>query len=278
MNSNLNILTNNVKIIIMDNDSAHSAEKTVKDFKVEIEKPVQIEYHCYPKKGLSNVRNELLRRSFETNSDYIVFIDDDEFVSVNWLIELLLTINSNEGDMAMGPVIPVFEENVSEYIECWYKKPYYNNNANLGKIATNNLIIRVKSLISHQIWFDKRFNETGAEDTYFGLQMLKKGSKAYFSSNAIVYETIPKNRANLSWLMKRFFNGANTYTYILKIENEYFLLFIKIIISLIYIISGFIGLLLVLFPIRRKYFGLLKLSEGFGSIAAILNINYNEYK
>ena len=71
----------------------------------------------------------------------------------------------------------------------------------------------MKSLIAKNVWFDPRFNNTGGEDYYFGIMMIKKGASIYWASEAIVYETVPEDRANLKWLIKRYYSGANTYTY-----------------------------------------------------------------
>ncbi len=273
-----NSIIKNVNIIIVDNDAMRSAEKSVSELQTKKRHGVSIEYNCFPAKGLSNVRNELLKKAFLVNPNYIVFVDDDEHVSVAWLNELVKTIILNKADLVMGPVISLFDNNVPASISCWFDRPVYADNSRITSIATNNLIIKASTLISSGVWFDNKFNSTGAEDSYFGLQLLKNGAKGFWSSKAVVYETIPENRANLNWLIKRFYNGANTYTYILKLEREYTELIRKILTSFFYIISGLIALVLVPLPLKRKFWGPLKISEGVGAIAGSLNMKYNEYK
>jgi succinoglycan biosynthesis protein ExoM len=267
-----------VNIVIVDNDIDLTARTVVDGLILKFPGKFKIQYFSYPVKGLSGVRNELLRIALELVPDYIAFLDDDEYPSVEWLNELVQTIIANNGDMVMGPVISVFDNRVSKYLSCWFERPDYQNNTILNSIATNNLLIRTESLLKYKIRFDHRFNKTGAEDSYFGYQMMEKGATAFWSSRAVVYETVPEVRTNIRWLIRRYYNGANTYTFILKIGKQYLGLLKKTAISIIYIISGFCSIPIILLPIKRKYWGLLKLSEGIGSIAGLFSIKYYEYK
>jgi succinoglycan biosynthesis protein ExoM len=271
-------LINNVVIIIVDNDIERTAEGIVLKLKESYNGTILIEYSNYAVKGLSNVRNELLHRAFLFKPDFIAFIDDDEYVSPQWLNELVKTLFDNSGDMVVGPVISVFDSNIPVSLTCWFERKKFNNNARIYFIATNNLLIRTELLLKNNIWFDVRFNRTGAEDSYFGQQLLNNGAAIYWAANAVVYETVSENRISINWLIKRYFNGANTYTFILKIEKKYSELLRKTLISMFYIIAGIFALLLVVFPIKRKYWGIIKLAEGTGGFAGLLSIKYYEYK
>lgn len=271
-------LIKEINIIIVDNDIEKTAEITVNEIKEKLNVYFTIEYHDYPVKGLSNVRNELLRKALGLNPEFIVFIDDDEYPSAEWLNELVKTIVNNNGDMAMGPVISVFDNNVSRYISCWFERPFHLANAKINYVRTGNLIIRANSLLKFRIWFDNRFNATGSEDSYFGIQMMKKYATIYWSSGAIVFETIPGTRANLKYLIKRHFRGASNFTCIMRLEKKYLVLLKKIMVSLIYTISGICAIVILPLPIRKKYWGILKISEGMGGFAGLFNILYMEYK
>ena len=270
-------LIKDVSIIIVDNDACKTAELVVSELKQNNTRDHEITYCHFPQKGLSNVRNELLKIGLDRNPDFLVFVDDDEFVSGNWLNELVGTIIRNNGDMAMGPVNSLVSKKIPEYISYWLKRPGHADNEMLHYIRTGNLIIRAESLSEKKIRFDPRFNHTGGEDSYFGLQMLKKGATIYWASRAIVYETVPDERANISWIAMRYYNGANKYSYILRIENNYCKIIKKLIVSFLYIILGFFSLILIPFPIRKRYLGILKLYEGWGGIKGLLGLRYNEY-
>ena len=271
-------LIKSVSIIVVDNDIDRSAEETINKLIIETEGIHKLYYSNYAVKGLSNVRNELLRKSFELTPDFIVFIDDDEFVSSEWLNELIKTITINNADVARGPAFAEMDNNVPDNIACWFKRENFPDNLKLNTLTTGNLILRTTSLQKFNVWFDNRFNKTGSEDSYFGIQLLKRGATIYWSAKAIIYETIPEKRANIKWLIIRSYRVASTYSYLLKLEKRYLKLSKKIIVSFIYVIFGFCALFLMLIPIKLKYWGILKLSEGIGGLSGLIGNLYNEYE
>lgn len=271
-------LIKDLNIIVIDNDIERTAEKTVIELKTKLYGILKLHYFNYEKRGLSNIRNELFKIALDYNPDFIAGIDDDEYVSADWLNELLLTITSTNGDIAMGPGISVFDHQVSPYIAYWFKHPHQINHENINSFQTTNFIISARFLLEQKIEFDPRFNSTGAEDTFFGVTAIKNGAKIYWAARAIAYETIQKKRASLNWLIKRRFRTAITYTYILIIEKKYLWLLKKVFVNIIYLITGIIALPLLISKFKFKYWGVLKLAEGFGGFAGLVNIRYHEYK
>jgi succinoglycan biosynthesis protein ExoM len=270
-------LVNKINIIVVDNDIDKTAEKTVIELKARFNNSIKLNYYNYPVKGLSNVRNELFKQAFEYNPDFIVCIDDDEFPTSDWLNQLLLTITTIKADIVLGPVIPVFGNDVSPYISYWFKYKNLSNYQRVDFFWTGNFIICSDFLLKHKIKFDERFNIIGSEDSYFGVTALKAGAKICWADNAIVYEIIPAKRAKLKWLIKRNYNGANTFIYVLKLEKNYYGLLKKTIISLVYFISGSVALVVIPLPFRWKYWGILKISESLGGFAGLLGLQFHEY-
>lgn len=270
-------LINEMDIIIVDNDIEKSAETIVNSINEGAGRAKKLLYYNYAVKGLSHVRNELLNQALLLNPDFIIFIDDDEFVTPGWVNELLMTITRNDADAVRGPVIAKLDKNISKYIAYFFKRKEYPDNSQIFSLATGNLILRRKSLEKFNVWFDNRFNSTGSEDSFFGIQLMQKGARIYWAANAIVYETIPDKRATLKWLIKSSYNHALSFTYILKLEKEYFGLLKKTIISAGYFLVGSIALLAVPFPFRWKYWSILKISEGIGGFAGLFSIPFLEY-
>lgn len=270
-------LISDVLINILDNDLDKTASSIIEELSYKVKQPFNLYYSHFPVKGLANVRNELLKKALGQNTQFIIFIDDDEYPDSEWLNELLTTIITNNADMALGPVIPVFDNNVSKSVSYWFERQHFTENSRIKTLATNNLILKIDSLQKYNVWFDSRFNFTGSEDSYFGMQMRKKGAITYWAANAIVYENIPEERTHLFWLMKRKYRGATNFIYKLKLEKQYFKILLKTVYSFIYIFSGIIALLLLIFPIKWRLWGLLKVSEGVGGVAGILNHRPTEY-
>jgi succinoglycan biosynthesis protein ExoM len=103
-------LINEMDIIIVDNDIEKSAETIVNSINEGADRAKKLLYYNYAVKGLSHVRNELLNQALLLNPDFIIFIDDDEFVTPGWVNELLMTITRNDADAVRGPVIAKYIE------------------------------------------------------------------------------------------------------------------------------------------------------------------------
>ncbi len=265
-------------ILIIDNDNDKTAESVLKEIPSHVSSKFTLIYHNYPIRGLSNVRNELIRRSLELDVHYILCIDDDEYVTKDWLESMVTTITKYNGDIAVGPVFPVLEEGTPSHISYWFRKRNLPEGTSISFYYSGNCIIKTEFILKNKLRFDNRFNKTGGEDTYFGVIALNKGARIFWSRNAIAYETIPKTRTNLRWLLFRQYRGAITYTYILRLEKKYLNIIKKLILSVIYIILGCLSIVIIPFPIPWRFWGLLTLIEGCGGFAGILNIQYYEYK
>lgn len=271
-------LISKVDVVVVDNDADQSAKETFDRFHNESPPTFVLHYYNYREKGLTNVRNELIRRALDLSPDFLACIDDDEYVTEGWLHELIYTLVKNKGDLAVGPVIPVFEKRVPVWISHWFRYHKFKNHQIIHFIETGNLVIRARLLHDYQdMRFDQRFNTTGAEDSYFGVTALKKGIKIWWANEAIAYETIPPKRATIKWLLQRSFRGANTYTYMIIIERQYLSIFKKSIVNFLYLFMGLTTLIFVPLPIPYRYYGPLKIAESLGGFAALLNFKYHEY-
>jgi hypothetical protein len=189
---------------------------------------------------------------------------------------LVSGIINTQADAVRGPVLAELDPSIPKSIAFWFRRESYSNYSQIFSLTTGNLILKCSSLREHKIWFDPRFNNSGSEDSFFGIQIMKKGGKIFWASEAITYEYIPPGRANLKWLIKRRFRISSTYSHILRIEGKYLLLLKKWIISAYYILTGLFLLVFLLFPIRIKYYGLIKITEGFGGLLGVY-YTYKEY-
>lgn len=270
-------LIKKLDIVIMDNDEEKTGEQTTDKWVKKNNPSLGLHYFNCPAKGLSNVRNEIINKALPLEPDYIASVDDDQFVTPNWLNELIATVVNNRGDFALGPVIPIFETFVSPAIAQWFGVQKFNDQQVMSFLETPNLIMRVQFLKDHQLRFDTRFNTLGAEDTYFGVSALKKGANIFWAANAAVYETIPAQRATLQWLIKRRFRVANTYTYIMLLEKRYSRVLKKILVNFFYLFVGALAMVLTPIGFKYRYFGVLKIAESFGGFAGLLNIKFHEY-
>lgn len=91
-----------IEVFVADNDSEKSAEKvclsTINGFSFPLHYLVESD------RGLSTVRNRLLKEALKCNADYIAFIDDDEEACPDWLKRLHSSLIQFSADVATGPV------------------------------------------------------------------------------------------------------------------------------------------------------------------------------
>jgi len=118
-------LIGKIDLVVVDNDIEKTAKQTCMEFNTHNRDGFKFHYHSYPKKGLTNVRNEILSRALSLEPKYIIFIDDDEYVTKDWLNQLVGTIISTNGDFVLGPVIPVFDHKAPSSIANWFWRPEF---------------------------------------------------------------------------------------------------------------------------------------------------------
>ncbi len=71
-------------VTIIDNDAEQSARALVESMASGF--PVSLEYIAEPRRGIPCARNRAIAEAHRLNSDYLVFIDDDEWVMPDWLV------------------------------------------------------------------------------------------------------------------------------------------------------------------------------------------------
>ena len=219
------------EILVADNDPAGSAREVVESIKGSFGH--RIYYHIYVRKGLAAIRNFILEFGFSGGYDYLVFIDDDEYVTCEWMNELLEMMLMNDVVGVRGPVIPVFSDEVAIYIKWIMKRKRYKDGEKLDNWTTGNLIVDLKYIRANSVLFDERFNSIGAEDTFFGREMNRKGATLVWADNAVVYERIVDQRANMVTCIRRQFSSSAVFVFILRMERMHLSLVRKFVISAI---------------------------------------------
>lgn len=189
------------KVVVIDNDSDRSAERTVKQAAGNMKIPV--EYFCEPERGLSAVRNAALEKSL--GSDFVAFVDDDESIGEHWLEALLIHALDDSIYFVIGPVRPVFPETCPDYLisSGLYHRKEFSDGAQILTGNTGNALLRVSALQRHAIRFRTQFNQSGGEDTCFFGELVAAGGCGVFAANAVAYEPVPEERLSVAWLIRR---------------------------------------------------------------------------
>ncbi len=93
-------------IVIVDNDMSESARQTVESYAQQSKSSVR--YYVEPEQNIALARNKAIENA---HGKYIAFIDDDEFPSDTWLLNLYNAFNTYQPNGGiLGPVIPYYPE------------------------------------------------------------------------------------------------------------------------------------------------------------------------
>lgn len=197
-----------IRVIVADND----VEPTMRQLIEETAKSIGIKltYIHAPSRNISIARNACL---INCETQWLVFIDDDETASNMWLSELYKTALNENADVVLGPVISVYPSNAPNWIvKCDFHstKPVFVNGV-IETGYTGNTLLKLSSEFFENEMFNLSLGKSGGEDTDYLSRAFKKGAKLAFAENAIVHEPVPSERATLNWLIKRKFRVGQTY-------------------------------------------------------------------
>ena len=209
-----------IEVLIVDNDKELSAkeivEKTTKDF------PYTVHYRTEEERGLSSARNKVLKSALELNADYIACFDDDDSPDKNWLIALWnfekQMLSKKGGNVIVtGPAFSRFDKDYPKYITMNFRSKTTKKTGQLRHTAaTGNVLIPIE-VVKKGVFFDEQYKFMGGEDGEFFQKAQTYGFEIYWCNEAIIYENITEEKANIKRILKRYFyNGFSNVFFELK--------------------------------------------------------------
>lgn len=188
-------------IVVADNDAAESAKPVASEFAAEWLLPIV--YCVEPEPNIAAVRNRALAHA---KGDWIALIDDDEFPDQEWLITLFMICQRHEVDGVLGPVRPRFESPPPRWLirGRFCERPEHPTGMVLDwrQTRTGNVLFKRAILDPEQEAFRRIFGN-GGEDCDFFKRMIEKSRVFIWCNEAVVWETVPPERLNRSYFLKR---------------------------------------------------------------------------
>jgi GT2 family glycosyltransferase len=206
-----------VRVVIVDNDAQESASSVVKEFASSF--PFPIQYLVEPRPGIPAARNKAVAEA--AGSELVAFIDDDEVPDSRWLQELLSAQIAWDADGVGGPVLPVFEYGAPSWLTKggFFDRPRFSSGSVRDRIYTGNVLLRSTMLGFSAAPFDEALSEIGGSDSALSERLLENGAKLVWCDSALVYESVPSERANLRWLVLRRIRTTSMYV-ILRVQRQ----------------------------------------------------------
>lgn len=195
----------NVSLAVIDNDIEQKAKPVVA--KIKTVSPIAIHYVHEPRRGIPFARNKALNFAAEAHDDYLVFIDDDEIATENWLVSLFAYALRKEGRAVIhGRVIYECPLNAPKHLAPFFtEKKFKATGQPLTSCATDNVLIPLALVKKFHLQFDEARPLAGGTDTIFFCAAHEKGIEISACSEAVVIEHVPLERINIRWLSRRKF-------------------------------------------------------------------------
>ncbi|MBR6444821.1 MAG: glycosyltransferase family 2 protein [Prevotella sp.] len=188
---------NQFEIIVVLNGDKEPYEKQLSEFAERFgEQTIQILYS--EEKGVSNARNTGIEAS---KGKYLVFVDDDDWVSPNYLTNLLSQADPNT--IVLSNVVAIDEDRktpTQHFMSDAYAKNKGNKNVSLFKIRSY-FSSPCGKIIPRNVIGDNRFlrNFSLGEDALFMFDISRKVKRIQMASpDTIYYIWIRKNSASRS--------------------------------------------------------------------------------
>lgn len=197
-----------VSCLIVENDT-HAASLKIFDSLIPLKNGIDASYVLETELGIPFGRNRAAKEAILQSADLLAFIDDDEFVASDWLLEFVARYRETDAVLLGGPVVvPPAEEQLT-----WIQRVLHRElvadferraagaipAAAEGRASpvTNNWLGEVTLFSEHQLWFDESLRLTGGSDSQFFHEARARGFKLEWASKAQVYAPMSKDRLTL---------------------------------------------------------------------------------
>ncbi|MDX6217347.1 MAG: succinoglycan biosynthesis protein ExoM [Frankiales bacterium] len=162
--------------------------------------------------GVSAARNLLVRMALDARVEYVIFVDDDEWVDRHWLESFVGTAREFNAKMLLGPVVPAYNPDVPAWAqgEGFFERARHTTGEALSIARTGDSMIATALFDRAADNFPRTLRS--GEDTYFFVRAREGGGVIIWCDEAVVFEEIPADRANARWLVRRAFDGGLTYS------------------------------------------------------------------
>ena len=160
--------------------------------------------------NISTARNALLAAA---TGDWLIFVDDDEWVEPDWLERLFACQEDFSADVVVGPVYPDYPQETPAWLKA--ANPLYMDWGARGKrIYTGrggNTLVNLQLIRSLELTFDEAYGRTGGEDTIFFGQAAERGARIFVTDDAIAREHVPAERLTQSYILSRAVRSGQSY-------------------------------------------------------------------
>jgi cellulose synthase/poly-beta-1,6-N-acetylglucosamine synthase-like glycosyltransferase len=205
-------------VAVVDNDAEGSAGQVLTSYAAAGR--FRLHSMIQPKRGLSSARNSALHLAFASQADLFAFLDDDEVPSERWLQSLVDSFKDPSTAIVVGPLEPLFEVPPPRWIVAGDFFRHRCSDTDEDRLGyTGNVMMKTAAIEATGVRFDETLNSIGGEDVIFFRSLRARGFKIKCSHGALAFESIPRGRATLKWMMRRWLRAGATGTLLMGRTN-----------------------------------------------------------
>ncbi len=191
------------EVVVVDNSQDGSAASVCDAFADK-----RIRFIHEPRSGLAYARNAGINAAL---GNFLIFLDDDERVAPDWLLQFHEAFKESKADIVFGSVEPEFEDQraaTNKYVAAFYRRyltlaPYGDASHLLDYAGTGNSAYLYQRCFGSGIRVNSRFNLTGGEDIELFRTLKKAGCCFAWAPNACAYEWVSNERSSWVYLKTR---------------------------------------------------------------------------
>lgn len=203
--------------VIVENNDTPSLGKIVGDFRASLPQWC-VQYELEPCLGIASARNRVLECALRGGHELLTFVDDDELVEPEWLVELLAERDALDLDIVGSPVRlappqvgcstwqkliwATIDRKINES-EARFLRLRELDSADQIPIATGSWMGNLAFFRRTGLRFDNRLGLGGDEDGRLWRAAKERGARTGWTPYAIAYEIVPGERLTLIYQYKR---------------------------------------------------------------------------
>lgn len=214
------------QVLVADNEGEQGAGLKVVEEVRSQGFPFPLTAIAVPERGISQVRNALMKHAFENlAADALAMVDDDERVESGWIAALVSMQAQGNFDVVGGVVFPEFETTPpqwSDSLAVYWRTIYPDGSIDMIHGTTNVLLNRSLHERFPDTFFDSSFGLTGGGDKEFFTRLKHKGAVFGFAADAVSHEFFDAGRATKSWAVKRAYRIGSGDARIFKLYSRTF--------------------------------------------------------
>ena len=276
-----------VELLLVDNEVSPFVRTILERAQKKL--AFQAEYESEKQRGIPYARNRVLEEALKKGAQFIAFFDDDARPSPNWLEEIYHYYLKNKIEVITGPQKPLFapkdDTPLWAYKSEFLQAMHFPTGTERPWAATHNVFFSIKLVQEWGLRFDTDFALSGADDQLFFMQAVQKGARIHWLEEAVIHETVSRERLRLGWILQRNFRysceGARFYR---KLFGNFKASFLALMKASLYLSYGLFFILafsfLAPFPSFRHHSiqALGYIARGLGWLLGWGGYSYEEYK